>query len=54
MSKICVQIASDPANNRLDFGANPIITLHEIGEKVKKSCEKCKNTENFKINKWHI
>ena len=48
-----MQIASNPAHNRLDFEPNPTITLHEINEKPKKSCKKCKNTNFFKINKCH-
>jgi len=52
--KLSKQIASNPANNRLDFGANRTITLHEIAEKRKKSCEKWQNTKKIKINTWHI
>ena len=54
ISKFCVQVASNPANNRLDFETNVINTLHDIKEKLKKNCERCKNTEIFKINTWHI
>ena len=49
-----MQVASIPAHNRLDFGANRIITLHDISEKSKKNCEKGQNTKILKIITWHM
>ena len=51
LSKFVVEVASNPAHNRLDFGKDPIITLHKKMQKIKKKLRKLPKYKHFQ-NKY--